>query len=121
VVNHAFHRRQKARSTAGPEHPRHPPRSPKHAHITAYTMKYFFHLEDGACIRDQKGSEFPDDAAAMREAEKIAREFSTLPVHAYEWSVVVKNADGLRVGSVPLLPALAIDAERVFPPPRSIQ
>ena len=34
-------------------------------------MRYFFHLEDGACIRDPKGEEFPDDAAAgaaMRES-----------------------------------------------------
>jgi hypothetical protein len=84
-------------------------------------MRYFFHLEDGACIRDPKGSEFPDDAAAMREAEKVARELSPLRVHAYEWSVVVKNADGLRVGSVPLMPALADDAGGALPPSRSIQ
>ena len=70
-------------------------------------MKYFFHLEDGACIRDPKGDEFPDDAAAMHEAAKVAQELSTLKVHAFEWRVVVKNADGLRIGSVALNPALA--------------
>jgi histidinol phosphatase-like enzyme len=70
-------------------------------------MKYFFHLEDGACIRDPKGEEFPDDAAALLEATKVAQELSKLRVHAYEWRVVVKNANGVRVGSVPLIPALA--------------
>ena len=73
-------------------------------------MKYFFHLEDGTCIRDPKGEEFPDDAAALFEAAKVARELSKHPVHAHEWLVVVMNADGERVGAVPLmLPALAQD------------
>ena len=76
-------------------------------------MKYFFHLEDGACIRDPNGEEFVDDAAAMREAARVAQELSKLRVHAYEWRVVVKNADGLRVGSVPLIPSLAADAQGV--------
>ena len=79
----------------------------------ACKMKYFFHLEDGACIRDPKGEEFPDDAAAMLEATKVAQELSKLRVHAYEWRVVVKNADGLRVGSVPLIPGLVANAEGV--------
>ncbi len=72
-------------------------------------MKYFFHLEDGACIRDPTGEDFPDDAAAMLEAEKVANELSKLHVHAYPWRVVVKNADGIRVGCVPLLPGLSIN------------
>jgi hypothetical protein len=67
-------------------------------------MRYFFHLEDGACIRDPKGEEFADDAAALLEAARVARELSKLRVHAYEWRVVVKNAHGLRVGAVPLVP-----------------
>jgi histidinol phosphatase-like enzyme len=70
-------------------------------------MKYFFHLEDGACIRDPNGEEFPDDAAAMREAARVAQELSKLRVHAHEWRVVVMNADGVRIGSVPLNPSLA--------------
>jgi len=70
-------------------------------------MKYFFHLEDGECIRDPNGEEFADDAAALVEAEKVAQELSKLHVHAYEWRVVVKNADGLGVGSVPLVPPAA--------------
>jgi hypothetical protein len=73
-------------------------------------MRYFFHVEDGACIRDPKGEEFPDDAAAVREAAKVAQELSKLRVHAHEWRVVVQNAEGLRVGSVPMSPTLAVDA-----------
>jgi hypothetical protein len=86
----------------------------------AGTMRDFFHLEDGACIRDPKGEEFADDAAALFEAANVARELSKLRVHAYEWSVVVKNADGLRVGSVPLVPDRAAYAEGVSIPPQSI-
>ena len=70
-------------------------------------MKYFFHLEDGECIRDPTGEEFPDDAAALIEAAIVARELSKARVHAYEWSVVVQNADGIRIGSVPLVPSAA--------------
>jgi hypothetical protein len=83
-------------------------------------MRYFFHLEDGACIRDPKGEEFPDDAAALLEAAIVARELSKLRVHAYEWRVVVKNADGLRVGSVPLVPGAAAHAHDVPVSPVSI-
>ena len=67
-------------------------------------MRYFFHLEDGTCIRDPKGSEFQNDTAAMVEAASVAHELSKLQVHAYEWRVVVKNEGGLRIGSVPLVP-----------------
>ena len=83
-------------------------------------MRYFFHLEDGAFIRDPKGEEFPNDAAAMLEASNVARELSKLQVHAHEWQVVVKNADGLHVGSVPLMPDLAADPEGGSIPPRSV-
>ena len=81
-------------------------------------MRYFFHLEDGACIRDPTGTHFDDDAAALREAKKVADELSKLPVHSHDWSVVVKNAKGIRVGSVPLTPSLEIPLEGH---PRSIQ
>jgi hypothetical protein len=76
---------------------------------------YFFHLEDGECIRDPNGEEFASDDAAMIEAAKVAHDLSTLVAHdlstlrvyAHEWHVVVKNAVGLRIGSVQLLPELA--------------
>ena len=80
-------------------------------------MRYFFHVEDGACIRDPKGEEFADDAAAMREAAKVAHELSKLRVHPYDWRVVVKNADGVRIGSVPLTSGAL--AEAVGPLPTS--
>jgi hypothetical protein len=83
-------------------------------------MRYFFHLEDGSCIRDPKGTEFPDDAAALLEAAIVAQELSKLAVHAYEWRVVVKNADGLRVGAVPLVAGAAAYAEGVPVSPKSI-
>lgn len=83
-------------------------------------MKYFFHLEDGVCIRDPKGEEFPDDAAALLEAVIVARELSKLRVHAHEWRVVVMNADGLQVGSVPLVPSAVAHAEGVPDPLQSI-
>jgi hypothetical protein len=84
----------------------------------ACTMRYFFHLEDGSCILDPKGTDFDDDAAAMVEAKKVADELSTLPVHQHDWHVVVKSANGLRVGSVPLTPSLEICFEGY---PRLIQ
>ena len=71
-------------------------------------MRYFFHLEDGAFIRDPKGTDFEDDAAALLEATNVADELSKLPVHKHDWSVVVKNAKGIRVGSVPLTPNLEV-------------
>ena len=84
-------------------------------------MKYFFHLEDGTCIRDPKGQEFPNAAAAMVEAATVAHELSKARVHAHEWRVVVKNADGLHIGSVPLVPPDAASLREGVPvPPKSI-
>ena len=83
-------------------------------------MRYFFHLEDGTCIRDPKGDEFPDDAAALLEAVNVALELSKHPVHAHEWRVVVQNADGRRIGSVPLVPDPATPTQGLPIPLRSI-
>ena len=82
-------------------------------------MRYFFHLEDGECIRDPKGTDFDDDAAALLEASNVAYELSKLPVHEHDWSVVVKNAKGIRVGSVPLTPSLEVTGD-VARPARAI-
>ena len=68
-------------------------------------VKYFFHLEDGACIRDPLGEEFPDDDAALGEAVNVALELARQGVHPGHWRVVVQDANGLRVGSVPLVPS----------------
>jgi hypothetical protein len=67
-------------------------------------VKYFFHMEDGACIRDPQGEEFSDDDAALREAVNVARELAKQGVHPGDWRVVVQDENGLRVGSVPLAP-----------------
>lgn len=83
-------------------------------------MRYFFHLEDGTCIRDPKGDEYPDDATALLEAAKVAQELSKLPVHAHEWRVVVMNVDGRRIGSAPLVPGPPSDAQGLPAPLRSI-
>ena len=83
-------------------------------------MRYFFHLEDGSCILDPKGTEFQDDAAAMLEATNVAHDLSKLPVHQHDWSVVVVNADGIRVGSVPLTPSLEGAAHGDPTPSRAI-
>ena len=62
-------------------------------------------MEDGVCIRDPQGAEFSDDAAALREAVNIARELAKQGVHPGHWRVVVQDVNGLRVGSVPLVPS----------------
>ena len=64
-------------------------------------MKYFFHMEDGTCIRDPQGEEFPDDAAAVREAVNVAQGLAKEGVPE-NWRVVVKDANGLHIGSVPI-------------------
>jgi hypothetical protein len=78
-------------------------------------MKYFFNLEDGACIRDPKGTEFDNDEAALLEAASVADELSKLPVHKHDWSVVVKNAKGTRIGSVRLTPSLEVTGHVAMP------
>jgi uncharacterized protein DUF6894 len=100
------------RERFGPEDPR--------VSAQAGTMRYFFQLEDGVCIRDPKGEEFPDDAAALVEAVNVAQELSKLDLHAHQWRLVVKNADGIRVGSVPLVPPADVRVQGVSMPSRSI-
>jgi hypothetical protein len=39
---------------------------------------YFFHIENGERITSDEGEEFPDDQAAMREAELIAGNLSKI-------------------------------------------
>ena len=68
-------------------------------------MKYFFHMEDGACIHDTQGEEFSDDAAALREAVNVARGLAKEGLYPDHWRVVVKDALGVRIGTVPLAPS----------------
>ena len=65
-------------------------------------MIYFFHVEDGVCVSDPKGQEYSDDASAMLEAERVAAGLSGRLVKGHHWHVLVKNADGVRIGQVPL-------------------
>jgi hypothetical protein len=62
-------------------------------------------MEDGACIRDPQGEEFSDDAAALREAVNVARGLAEEGLRPDHWRVVVKDANGLHIGSVPLAPS----------------
>jgi hypothetical protein len=59
-------------------------------------------MGSGVCISDPNGQEFPDDASAMREAAQVAKELSKSRIQGHPWHVLVKNADGRRVGQVPL-------------------
>ena len=83
-------------------------------------MRYFFHLEDGVCVRDPKGVDFTDDAAALVEAAAIAEELSKHGLNAYEWRVVVKNAKGARIGSAPLESDPSARAQAVPPPSKTV-
>jgi hypothetical protein len=65
-------------------------------------MRYFFHVEDGVCIPDANGEEFPDNEAAMRQAAQLAKDLSKNRTRAHSWRVLVKNAAGIRIGEVPL-------------------
>ena len=77
-------------------------------------MIYFFHVEDGTCVCDPNGEEFPDDASAMQEAARVARGLSGHLIKGHPWHVLVKNVDGLRIGQVPLtLPPTAEGADVV--------
>ena len=73
----------------------------------------FLHLEMERAFGDPEGVDFPNDATALIEAAKHrSRAVCEHQSHAYKWRVVVKNADGIRVGWVPLDPALAVHRRR---------
>jgi hypothetical protein len=79
-------------------------------------MIYFFHVEDGTCISDPTGEEFPDDASAMEEAVRVAKALSRQRLLGHPWHVLVKNADGLRIGQVPLTMPPSTDEADGIPP-----
>ncbi len=60
--------------------------------------RYFFHLEGGDLIADKRGLELPNDIAAQREAENIARALRRArgPI----WSVIVTNEAGHEVTEI---------------------
>ena len=55
--------------------------------------RYFFHLH-GSGAKDIEGQEFPDDAAARKEAAAVARELSQGRHPSANERVVVTNAKG---------------------------
>ena len=64
---------------------------------------YFFHLENGERLTDDEGEEFPDDRAALREAELIAGDLSKNQISRTNLKAIVTNRKGEQVCEVPLL------------------
>ena len=64
---------------------------------------YFFHIENGDCLTDDEGEEFPDDPAALREAELIAGDLSKNQISPTNLRVIVTDRKGEQVCEVPLL------------------
>jgi len=67
-------------------------------------QSYFFHIENGERITSDEGEEFPDDQAAMREAELIAGNLSKNKIGPTNLRVIVTNREGHQVGEVPVVP-----------------
>jgi uncharacterized protein DUF6894 len=63
--------------------------------------RYFFHMH-GSGARDTEGQEFPDDAAARREAVAVARELSQNKQVATDERLIVTNAQGEVIHEEPL-------------------
>ena len=63
-------------------------------------MKYFFALENHKHIQDSEPHEFPNDRAAMREAQGISNDLSQGRDRGNDYKIVVTNEHGDRVGQV---------------------
>jgi hypothetical protein len=58
--------------------------------------RYYFHLVDGAVqLLDPKGTELPDDSAAMQHGSELARGFKWI-----RWSVRVTAETGHLLGRI---------------------
>jgi hypothetical protein len=64
--------------------------------------RYLFHIENGERVTSDEGEEFPDDQAALREAELIAGDLSKNKTGPTNLRVIVTNREGHQVGEVPL-------------------
>ena len=64
---------------------------------------YFFHIENGHRISGEVGEEFPDDRAALQEAEVIADDLSKNQISPNRLKVIVTDDTGKQVGEVPLI------------------
>ena len=61
---------------------------------------YFFHIENGERLTDDEGEEFPDDPAALREAELIAGDLSKNQISPTNLKVIVTDRKGEQVCEV---------------------
>jgi hypothetical protein len=63
-------------------------------------MKYFFHRTDGTkSFADNSGTIYANDADALDEAEKLAKNLGGNPDY-FNFSIVVVGEDGLEVARV---------------------
>jgi hypothetical protein len=60
--------------------------------------RYFFHLEDGDRIPDNRGHILPDDEAACREAQKMVAALRRC--RAKSWRVIVANEWGHDIAEI---------------------
>jgi hypothetical protein len=58
---------------------------------------YFFHIENGDCLTDDEGEEFPDNQAALQEAELIAGDLSKNQISRTNLRVIVTDCKGEQV------------------------
>ena len=63
---------------------------------------YFFHLENGDRITGDEGEAFPNDEAALAEAESIAADLSRNQITPTGLRVIVTDPAGKSIGEVPL-------------------
>jgi hypothetical protein len=61
---------------------------------------YFFSIENGERIPPDRGYEFPDDAIARYEAERIAGDLSTGRPEGARWTIIVTDDAGRVVATV---------------------
>ena len=62
---------------------------------------YFFSIENGERVPPDRGYEFPDDATAHYEAERIAADLSTGGrADGAHWTITVTDDDGRLVATV---------------------
>jgi hypothetical protein len=77
---------------------------PAHLLLEARLPHYFFHTQNGDCIRDDQGEELPDADAAREEAVTVLGEILRYRGSAFwttgSFSVIVTDTSGRTVVSV---------------------
>ena len=65
-------------------------------HLARLPRRYHFMLRDGeTLLRDHKGIDLPNDQAALRYAQQLARGFKWI-----RWSIFVTDPEGNMIGKV---------------------